>query len=84
MYGENSKLFPYLEEDLSCHGEPVSDDRFLIRGTALPAIQLHAAAASQQRLAVHFRRRDTGKLTSWRRAEGGRLDISYLRGTLSA
>ena len=77
------KLLPYLEEDLSCHGESMSDDRLLIRGTALPAIQLHAAAASQQRLAIHLRRRDTRKLTSWRRA-GGRLNISYSHGTVAA
>jgi len=78
------RLLPYLEEDLGCHGEPVSDDGLLVRGTALPAVQLHAAAASQQRLAIHFRRRDTRKLTSWRRAEGQRLDISYSHGTVSA
>lgn len=78
------KLFPYLEEDLSCHGEPMSDDWLLIWGTALPAIQLHAAAASQQCLAIHFRRWDPRKLTSWRTAEGERLNVSYSYGTVSA
>lgn len=62
-----SKLSPYLEEDLGCHGEAVGDDGLLLRGAALPAVQLHAAAAAQQRLPVHLRRGNARELTSWRR-----------------
>jgi len=65
----------HLEEDFSCHGEPVSDDGLLIWGTALPAIQLHTATPGQQRLTVHFGRGDTRKLASWRRAQGGRFSF---------
>lgn len=61
------KALPYLEEDLSCHGEAVGDDGLLVRGPAFPAVQLHAAAAGQQRLAVHFGRGRPRKLPSCRR-----------------
>lgn len=61
------EALPHLEEDLRCHGEAVGDDGLLLRGPAFPAVQLHAAAAGQQRLAVHFGRGRPRKLPSCRR-----------------
>lgn len=54
----------YLEEDLSCHGEAMGNDGLFIRGFALPAVQLQAAAPGQQTLSVHLRRRHARELTS--------------------
>lgn len=57
-------MLKHLEEDLSCHGETVGDDWLLIWRLSFPAVQLQAAAAGQQTLAVHFRGRDARKLAS--------------------
>lgn len=51
-----------LEQDLGCHGEAVSDDWLFIRRFALPAVELQTAAAGEQTLAVHLRRRDARQL----------------------
>lgn len=44
----------YLEGYLSCHGEPMCDDRLLLCCASLPAVQLHTAAARQEHLPVHL------------------------------
>lgn len=46
----------FLEVDISGHGEAMGDDRLLVGRLPLPAVQLHAAAACQQHLAVHLSR----------------------------
>lgn len=60
----SSCVLKHLEEDLSCHGETVGDDWLLIWRLSFPAVQLQAAAAGQQTLAVHLRGRDARKLAS--------------------
>lgn len=55
----------HLEGDFWGHGEAVCDDGFLLRRTPLPAVQLHTAAARQQRLPIHLHRGVTRKLTRW-------------------
>lgn len=60
----SSCALKHLEEDLSCHGETVGDDWLLIWRLSFPAVQLQAAAARQQTLAVHLRGRDARKLAS--------------------
>lgn len=54
----------HLEEDLSRHGEAVGNYGLFIWRFALPAVQLQTAAAGQQTLAVHLRRRHARELTS--------------------
>lgn len=60
----SSCVSKHLEEDLSCHGETVGDDWLLIWRLPFPTVQLQAAAAGQQTLAVHLRGRDAGELAS--------------------
>ena len=49
------KIEPCLEEDISAHGEAMSDDGLGVRvPSAIPAVQLHAAAARQQNLPVYL------------------------------
>lgn len=68
MRGEDLSLMEsqrnHLEEDLSRHGEAMGNDGFFIRGFALPAVQLQAAAPGQQTLSVHLRRGHAGELAS--------------------
>ena len=45
----------------------MGDHRLLIRALPVPAVQLDAAAARQQRLAVDLHRRFTRQLVAWRR-----------------
>lgn len=59
----------HLEEYLSRHGEAVGNDGLFIRGFALPAVQLQAAAPGQQTLSVHLRRRHARELASCRETE---------------
>lgn len=47
-------MFNNLEQDLSGHGEAVSNDGLFIWRFTLPAVQLKAAAAGEQTLAVHL------------------------------
>lgn len=47
-------MFNNLEQDLSGHGEAVSNDGLFIWRFTLPAVQLQAAAAGEQTLAVHL------------------------------
>lgn len=61
--GETSSTrVQHLEEDLGRHGEAVGDDWLLVWRLPLPAVQLQAAAAGQQALAVHLRGRHAGEL----------------------
>lgn len=56
----------HLKQDFSCHGEAVGNDGLFIWRFALPTVQLQTAAAGQQTLTVHLRRRHAGELTSCR------------------
>lgn len=71
-------MLKHLEKDLSCHGETVGDDWLLIWRLSFPAVQLQAAAAGQQTLAVHLRGRDARKLAS---CEENNQNISIIGGT---
>jgi len=46
----------HLKADFRGHGEAMSDDRLLLCGASLPAVQLHTATASQHHLAIHLHR----------------------------
>lgn len=61
-----NSMFNHLEEDLSCHGEAVSNDGLFIWRFAFPAVQLQTAAAGQQTLTVHLWRGQARQLTSCR------------------
>lgn len=66
---KSSCMLKHLEEDLSCHGEAVGDDWLLIWWFSFPTVQLQAAAAGQQTLAVHLRGRNARELTSCKAAD---------------
>lgn len=57
-------MFNNLEQDLSGHGEAVSNDGLFIWRFTLPAVQLQAAAAGEQTLAVHLWGGHARELTS--------------------
>ena len=46
----------HFEEDVGAHGFAVRDDRLLVFALAVPAVELDAATAGQQRLSVHLDR----------------------------
>lgn len=50
------------EQNVRAHGHAVRDDRLLVLALAVPAVQLHAPAAGQQRLPIHLDRTLAAKL----------------------